>query len=166
MKKLSNRKYIAIFAAIVLGFFFLTFVEVSVEGPYGGATHSYGWAIQIYDSVKLAEYHLFLFYLAIPIFLLITVIAVGFDLRLIAVIFLGYSVGSIVEDISWFVFNPYYGIQKLSPQYYTWFFWLNIGNFQIPIVYFIHSIIIVADILFIFKGIPLIEKHRTRNASE
>ncbi|MEM5800660.1 MAG: hypothetical protein QXD54_03710 [Candidatus Aenigmatarchaeota archaeon] len=160
MKKLTTKQYVSIFFLILLAFFFLSFAEIAVEGPYGGATKSYGWKIQIYDSVYLREYHFFLFYLTIPTLLSISIILVGFDLRLISILILGYSIGSILEDFCWFAFNPYYGIHKFSPEFYTWTIWINVLGLKIPILYFIYSLIILADVFFILKIIPIIEKHK------
>lgn len=139
---LDTKKYVAIFLLIVMAFFFSTFWEIAVEGPNGGASSQYGWRINtgFGKSIYLTQYHFFLWYVSIPMFLIIPLIITGFDKKLISIIFLGYFVGSIVEDFSWVAFNPYFGLSKFSPEYITWFPWLDLGFAKISILYIIWSI--------------------------
>lgn len=137
---------------IVLAFFFSAFWEMAAEGPNGGAATQHGWKIDfgLGEGFVLKQYHFFLWYVTVPLFLIVPIVAAGFDKKLICIVLMGYFVGIIVEDFSWVVLNPFFGVEKFSPEYITWNAWTIIGAVKIPTMYIVWSIgAIVSFIVFL-----------------
>lgn len=126
--------YTATFFWIIIGFASISFWEAYIEGKHGGAEKQVGWVWRIF-GLRLTGYHLMLFGVTLPVFLLLPLIAHGYDGKMLAVIICGYSVGIIVEDFLWFVVNPAFKFRDFRPAKVWWYPWWRIGPIHMPIIY-------------------------------
>jgi hypothetical protein len=125
---------LAVFAWEMLGFFFLAFLERTVEGEHGGAEATYGWRKSVL-GYSLKEYHFWLWYVVVPIFVLSPLVAYGFDTHLLGTVADAYLLGGILEDFTYFAVNPYYGLKKWNRAGAPWMSWVSVRGFEVPVFY-------------------------------
>lgn len=133
--------YKLIFFVEILAFISISFMAVAMEGPEGGIFGK--------NTIYGLSADFWIFAVMIPLFLLIPIIAHGFESKFFGTLAIGYFVGSTLEDFFWFVVNPNFGITKFNSKYATWLPWIKIGHFEIPSFY-ISNLFLAILIWFIF----------------
>jgi len=134
---------------IILMFIALAFAEGYTEGRYGWAARSYGWKINFFKR-KLTAYHFWMWIILLPIALIFPLIIYGFNLKLLGIILAGYFLGSVVNDISWYIVNPKVTLKDFNPKFAAWYHWWNILGIKIPDFYIFYPIIaIIIWLLFV-----------------
>ena len=109
--------------------------ESSSEGVRSWAKGKTGWKIGKKPWV-LTQYHFFLFWVTFPLLLSIPLV-LSYSHELLRTIAFGYVTGAIIQDFSWFVFNPRWGLSRFTPEYVEWHAWMRIGPITIPVLYVI-----------------------------
>lgn len=140
--------YLLTFAWIVVTFASISFWEAYIEGHHGGASKQVGWVWNIF-GLRLTGYHVMLFGVTIPLFLLMPFIAYGYDGKLLVTVVIGYLIGIVVEDFLWFVVNPVYPLRDFRPEKVWWFPWIKLGKFRLPFFYPL-AIVIALVLYFLF----------------
>jgi hypothetical protein len=133
--------YKLIFLLEILAFISLSFMAVAMEGPEGGLFGK--------NTIYGLSADFWIFTVAIPLFLLLPIIACGFESKLFGTLAAGYFVGITLEDFFWFIVNPNFGIMKFNSKCATWLQWIRIGFFEVPIFY-VSNLLIAILIWFIF----------------
>ena len=139
---------IFLFVVELIAFSVLALAETEIEGKYGGG----GKNAKFFKlgALKVRLYHFYFMYIAIPLFLLLPLIAAGFSWRLFGILSAGAFIGGILEDFLWFVANPHYGIKKFNSKDGYWLKWVKIGKIELPYFYITHPIVaIIIWIVFI-----------------
>jgi len=138
---------LALFVFELFAFSVLAFAEAEVEGKFGGGGKNARFFK--FGPFTVRRYHFYFLYFAIPLFLLLPLIAAGFTWRLLGTIAIGALIGGIFEDFLWFVANPNYGVKKFNRKDAYWLRWIKFGPIDLPFFY-ITNPIIAAVILLIF----------------
>ncbi|MFT4307761.1 MAG: hypothetical protein ACMXYM_00125 [Candidatus Woesearchaeota archaeon] len=120
--------------------------ESSVEGDNAWEKNKRGWKIGRKPWI-LTRYHFFLFWVTFPLVLSIPLV-LNYSPELLRTIAFGYVTGVLIQDLSWFVSNPGWGLKRWNPENVDWFAWVRIGRFAVPVVY-IAGLAIAAIIAFI-----------------
>ena len=138
-----------IFLWVIAGFIALAFLETTIEGRYGGAVKTKGWSKKIF-GYKIREYHFWLWYVAVPIFVFSPLIATGWSEKLFGTLAVAYLLGGVIEDFIYFLVNPYYGLKKWNSRNAKWMSWFKIGKIEIP-KFYVRNIIaaIIAWLIFV-----------------
>jgi len=119
--------YKIIFLVEILAFVSISFWAAAMEGSTGGI-----FGIKNLFGLNADFY---IFYLTVPLFLIIPLI-IKPDIKLFGTLLTGYLLGIVLEDLLWFVINPYFGIQKFNSQNAIWLIhWIRLGNLEIPLFY-------------------------------
>ena len=122
-------------------FVVLAFVEITIEGPHGWASKLHGWVVDL-KVRKLTEYHFWTWLVFLPgAILLLPLVIFGWDAHLFFVLLASFLVGTVIEDFTWFLANPYFGIKKFNPAHVHWHHWLKIGKFGVPEFYIISPLV-------------------------
>ncbi|MBU0706847.1 hypothetical protein KKG41_00560 [Patescibacteria group bacterium] len=122
------------FIWIIIAFASISFWEAYIEGRHGGAAKQVGWVWKIF-GLRLTGYHIMLFGVTIPLFLLLPIIAYGYDTKLLATVACGYLIGIIIEDFLWFVVNPAYPFRQFRADKVWWYPWIKFGRWRMPLIY-------------------------------
>ncbi|MCB9362344.1 hypothetical protein H6504_02820 [Candidatus Woesearchaeota archaeon] len=109
--------------------------ESSVEGRKPWDKGKEGWKISFRGYTVLTRYHFWLFWVTLPMLLMLPIIVFGFDLHLFGVLCSAYLIGVVIEDFVWFLANPHYGVLRWNSKEVTWYPWVGVGAFQIPLYY-------------------------------
>ena len=134
-----------VFMAVILALW-----EIQIEGKDGWAAKSPGWSIEKGWAVKLAGgrpitgYHIFMTLFIVGLVHL-PLFFVPWSWRL-EILIIGFYLGMLLlEDFSWFVLNPYYGIKKFRKAQIWWHknWWGPVPSF-----YWILLVIIIVLIYF------------------
>lgn len=123
-----------IFFWVLLGFVGLAFLERSVEGDLGGGEGTGGWR-KTFFGYRLKEYHFWLWYVVVPIFVFSPLVVGGWDIHLFGVLAVAYLSGGVLEDFVYFLVNPHFGIKKWNSKFGTWMPWYRVGRIEIPKFY-------------------------------
>ncbi len=123
-----------LFFWVLLGFVALAFLETTVEGGEGGGEGTYGWRKE-FLGYRVKEYHFWLWYVVVPIFVFSPLALVGFDLEVVGVLAMAYLVGGVVEDFAYFIVNPHYGLGKWNSSGARWMPWFRVGRVEVPKFY-------------------------------
>ena len=139
----------AIFFVEILAFSFFACAQAEVEGKYGGGgKHAKFFQL---GPVKIRRYHLFTNFIAIPLFILLAMLAAGFSWRLLGVLVSGGFIGGLLLDFVWFVVNPHYGVRKFNSKDAYWLKWWKFGRFELPYFYVTNPIVAIAVwLLFVY----------------
>ncbi len=124
----------AVLAWVLLGFFALAFLEKTVEGEHGGGEATAGWRKSFF-GYEVKEYHFWLWYVAVPIFVFSPLVVFGFDSRLFGTLAVGYLLGGPLEDFVYFAVNPHFGLRRWNSKEATWMPWFRLGRYEIPKFY-------------------------------
>src|SRR3989338_4670540 len=134
---------------ILLIFISISFWEAYMEGRNGWASKSVGWRLKIRKRT-LTSYHFWSWLIMIPMFLMLTLVIYGFDLKVFGILASSYFFGAVVEDFFWFVVNPVVKLKEFNPRFVKWHNLWNIFGFKVPDFYIIYTIIgIIIWILFV-----------------
>jgi len=136
-----------LFTWVLFGFVGLAFLESTVEGELGGGEGTKGWRKNIL-GYRLKEYHFWLWYVVVPIFVFSPLIVTGPDPRAFGTLADAYLVGGILEDFLYFVVNPNFGLRKWNSRYGKWMPWFKMGRVEVPQFYVRNAL--AAGIVWIF----------------
>ena len=139
-----------IFIWVILTFIIMAFLEKTIEGPNAWAKKSYGWKYKFTRRISLTEYHLTL-NIFILMMGLLPLIIYGFNLKIFGVLLSAFMVGMVVEDFSYFIVNPYFGLRKFNAKDARWYPWLKFGEFEIPAGYIINVVIAILSWLILWR---------------
>lgn len=130
---------LAVLLVEILAFSFLAFAEAEIEGKYGGGGKNA--KLMTFGPIKVRRYHFFFLYCALPLFLLLPLVAGGFSWTLLGVLASGALIGGIFEDFLWFVYNPYYGVKKFNSKDAYWLRWIRFGKIELPYFYILNAVL-------------------------
>lgn len=128
------------------------FWESSAEGPNAWGKKMYGWKWQILKNLSLTRYHFWLFFIYLPILIvLLPIVVAGFSLKLFGILLSAYLAGTVIEDFFWFLVNPAVKFKEAwNPKFASYYPWLVIGKFRIPVLYIIGvGLSILVYVLFV-----------------
>lgn len=135
MKKHRGSRDLWVFAYVLLVFISIAFWEAYMEGEHGGASMQVGWGANLWGW-RLNAYHFWLWWVTVPAFLCLPLVVESqLNVHLFGVLLASYYVGTIIEDFSWFVINPYWGLSKFTSRAVTWNDWITLGYTEIPRFY-------------------------------
>ncbi|MBS3159674.1 hypothetical protein J4436_02705 [Candidatus Woesearchaeota archaeon] len=129
-----------------------SFWEASVEGRNAWDKNKYGWKWRFAKNISLTRYHFWLFVIYLPILIiLLPMIVVGFSWKLFGILASAYFSGMVIEDFFWFVVNTEIKFRdSWNPKFASYYPWLVIGKFKIPVYYiFGFGIAILFWVLFV-----------------
>src|SRR3989344_2999639 len=126
-----------IFAVIWLAMIAHSFWEASVEGRNAWDRNKYGWKWQISKNISLTRYHFWLFVVYLPLIIIgLPLVVAGFSTKLFGILASAYFSGMVIEDFFWFVVNTEISFKEAwNPQFASYYPWLVIGKFRIPVLY-------------------------------
>ncbi len=125
---------LALFGWVMLGFIGLAFLESTVEGELAGGEGTKGWRRSIL-GYKVKEYHFWLWFVVVPIFVFSPLLVIGLELRVLGTLAIAYLLGGVVEDFVYFLVNPYFGLGKWNSKDARWMPWVRIGRIEVPQFY-------------------------------
>jgi len=131
-----------VFAWELLGFVALAFLESAVEGPNGGGAATFGWKKSLL-GYEVREYHFWLWYVVVPIFVFSPIVVTGPDLIVFATLASAYLLGGPLEDFAYFVVNRNFGVRKWNSRVGTWMPWYKAGRVEIPRFYVRNFLVVV-----------------------
>lgn len=105
-----------------------------MEGSLGGGEGTKGWRKSFF-GYKIKEYHFWLWFVVVPVFVFSPLLYVGFEPRLFGTLAAAYLVGGVAEDFVYFIVNPAFGLRKWNSRSATWMPWFRLGRFEIPQFY-------------------------------
>ena len=109
-----------------------------------------GWKIKIRNKTILTSYHFWLFFITFPLLLSLPWIISGFNKPLFGILVSAYFSGLMIEDFFWFVVNPKFRIKNFNSNTATWYPWVKIWKFEIPIYYLFGVLISLLSWFFIW----------------
>jgi len=122
----------------------MSFWESAAEGRKAWNKGKVGWSFKIGKFV-FAQYHFFLFYIMLPLFLTLPFIVSGWDLRLFGILASAYCIGMLLEDFMWYVVNPKVKIREFWTKFSDYYPWIRIGGKKIiPLGYVVGLIAALA----------------------
>ncbi|HLC86484.1 MAG TPA: hypothetical protein VJG30_04320 [Candidatus Nanoarchaeia archaeon] len=126
-----------IFAVIWLAMIAHSFWEASVEGRNAWDKNKYGWKWQIAHNISLTRYHFWLFFVHLPLIIIILpMVVAGFSVNLFGILLSAYTSGLVIEDFFWFVVNTELKFKESwHPIFASYYPWIVIGKFRIPVIY-------------------------------
>ena len=137
--------YKLIFSVEILAFLSISAWAVAMEGPTGGIFGRQGF--NVFGINLSADF--WIFFVMVPLFLLLPLIAKGFKSKLFGILAAGAFIGTMLEDFFWFVINPHFGLSKFNSTYATWLSWIRVGALELPYFYPL-AIFAAAVIWFVF----------------
>ncbi|MBI2148215.1 hypothetical protein HYU23_00900 [Candidatus Woesearchaeota archaeon] len=122
-----------------------SFWEASVEGRNAWDKNKYGWKIRFAKNLSLTRYHFWLFFIYLPLIIIILPLAIaGFSLKLLGILLSAYFSGMVIEDFFWFVVNTEIKFKEAwNPKFANYYPWIVIGKFRIPLLYVIGIILAI-----------------------
>ncbi len=132
-----------IFAWIYLAMIATSFWESRAEGKDSWDKGKIGWKIKWKGKAVATEYHFWLFVVAYPMLIFLPLVVSGFSWTLFGVLLSAYFSGLIVEDIFWYIVNPAFKVKDWNPKKVTWFYWIKIGKFGVPINYIVFLLLAI-----------------------
>ena len=143
---------------ILLAFFFAQ-VEIQIEGANGWAAGLPTWRIEKHHLLDLfwggrpmTGYHAWIFSFMFLAFLFPIVTGGQFSKRLAARCMGGLMLFWIMEDFLWFVLNPAFGFEKLTPRFVPWHHHWFLG---LPVDYYLFLVIGALLVGYSFRENPL-----------
>ena len=138
-----------IFLWVIFGFVSWSFWEAYIEGKNAWGKKQVGWKKKILGCYDLTAYHFWL-NLMLFFFMTLPLIINGWNTRLFGVLISASALGFIIQDILWYVINPFYSLKKFNPKDANWYPWIKIGKFQIPRTYLMGFIIGILSWYFLW----------------
>jgi len=128
-----------IFLIIWLAMIAHSFWEASVEGKNAWDRNKYGWKWQIAKNLSLTRYHFWLFFIYLPLLIIaLPLVVAGYNTKLFGILLSAYFSGMVIEDFFWFVANTEIKFKEAwNPKFASYYPWLVIGKFRIPVLYII-----------------------------
>lgn len=131
--------FIWIYSAMIAN----SFWEAYSEGKNSWDKGKLGWKIRFRGKIVLTAYHFWLFFVMHPLMLTLPFVIFGFDVRIFGVVISAYLSGLVVQDFFWFIVNPTFNMKNWNPKYVTWYPWIQIFKFNIPLYYVIAVVLAV-----------------------
>jgi len=128
----------------------MSFWEAYVEGRNAWDRHKLGWKIKI-RGYKLTAYHFYLFFVMWPLMLSLPLVINGWNIQLFGILVSAYASGLVLEDIMWFVVNPKVSISEWSPRFASYYPWITLGRFHMPVCYFAGIAVAVISWFFLWQ---------------
>ena len=125
---------IAVLFWVLLGFVGLAFLETTVERELAGGEGTKGWRKSLF-GYKVKEYHFWLWFVVVPIFVFSPLAVVGPDVRLFGTLAAAYLLGGVLEDFVYFLVNPHFGLKKWNSMDASWMPWFKVGRLEVPRFY-------------------------------
>ncbi len=134
---------ILIFTIIWLAMIAHSFWEASVEGKNAWDKNKYGWKIKFTKNLSLTRYHFWLFIIYLPLLIIVLpLIVAGFSRQLFGILLSAYFSGLVIEDFFWFVVNTEISFKESwNPNFVSYYPWIIIGKFRIPLLYIVGIVI-------------------------
>ena len=123
-----------LFAWVMGAFAGLAFLESAVEGGQGGGAGTHGWTKGVL-GYRVREYHFWLWYVVVPLFVFSPLVATGFEPRVFGTLAAAYLLGGILEDFLYFAVNPHFGLKKWNSVDAPWMPWFDLGAVEVPKFY-------------------------------
>ena len=123
--------FIWVYAAMIA----TSFWEAYVEGNKPWDKGKLGWKIKYKGKVILTAYHFWLFFVMYPLLLSLTFVIYGFNWNLLGILVSAYFSGLVIEDFFWFIVNPVFKFKNWNSKHVTWYPWVKILDFEIPLYY-------------------------------
>lgn len=109
----------------------IALLEIQIEGQHGWARNLPCWrprpdsfVAKVYAGImggkELTGYHIFMFSLPLSILHLPFVAGIKWTLAKELQVVSVYFLFSVIWDFLWFVWNPYYGVERFKPQFVSW----------------------------------------------
>lgn len=147
---LSTEKKTIIFLVVLLAMIAFSYTEAVLEGYEGWAKDRKVWRFKISKNHDYTSYHLVTYYLLFPLILiLLPLVIAGFSWPLLWLLVASYMIGTIFEDFMWFVFNPERPFSKWNPKDTTWYPWLIVKRFSLPVSYVVKFILGVLILIYL-----------------
>ncbi|QQG49056.1 MAG: hypothetical protein HY247_01725 [archaeon] len=125
----------------------LAFLERSIEGDKAGGEATWGWRKSIL-GYRLKEYHFWLWFVVVPLFVYSPLLVLGPDIRAFLVLTSAFLVGGVLEDFVYFLVNPHYGIAKWNSRDAKWMPWFKLGRAEVP-QFYVRNLLISAVALYL-----------------
>lgn len=138
-----------IFVWVISGFIGMAYWEAYIEGKHPWASKQVGWKKKISKRFTLTAYHFWLNVMLV-FFLTLPLAINGWDTKLFGVILSAAAIGFVIEDIMWFVANPYFSLKKLNPKQANWYPWINIGIIKIPMLHVVGILLSIGSWYFLW----------------
>ncbi|MFH1833249.1 MAG: hypothetical protein ABH816_03780 [Candidatus Levyibacteriota bacterium] len=140
-----------IFTWIYLAMIAMSFWESEVEGRKVWDKGKLGFKIHL-GKYCLPAYHIFLFWVMWPLLLSLPLIIYGWNLKLFGILASAYLSGIVIEDFMWFIVNPAIKFKdSFNSQFASYYPWLKLGKFEIPVLYLVGLTLSVLSWYFIWK---------------
>lgn len=140
-----------IFLWIEIAFVAMAFWESSVEGRNAWDKKKLGWKIRFSRNISVSRYHFYLFFITLPVLLVLPFVIYGRNFELFGVIVSAYFFGMVLEDILWFIVNPVVKFREWNPKFANYYPWLCIGKFRVPVYYILDLGIAFISWAFIWR---------------
>jgi hypothetical protein len=143
---------LCLFGWVILVAIFFAEVEIQIEGPNGWASSLPTWRIEnhwlldlFWGGRPMTGYHAWVFSFMFLIFHLPFFMTGQWSIKLEARAIASLELFWLIEDFSWFVLNPAYGIGKFAPENVPWHKnWILF----MPTDYWVFSILSIALFLY------------------
>ena len=147
---MNSNKQIYVFLLIQLAMISFSYTEAVLEGYEGWAKDRKVWRFKVSKNHDYTSYHLVTYYILFPLVIIaLPLLVAGFSWQLFWLLLASYLIGSIFEDFMWFVFNPERPFKKWNPKDTTWYPWLVIKRFALPVSYVVKFVIGVLMLVFL-----------------
>ena len=147
---MSSNKQIYVFLLIQLAMISFSYTEAVLEGYEGWAKDRKVWRFKVSRNHDYTSYHLVTYYILFPLVIIaLPLLVAGFSWQLFWLLLASYLIGIIFEDFMWFVFNPERPFNKWNPKDTTWYPWLVIKRFALPVSYVVKFVIGVLMLVFL-----------------
>lgn len=147
---MNSNKQIYVFLLIQLAMISFSYTEAVLEGYEGWAKDRKVWRFKVSINHDYTSYHLVTYYILFPLVIIaLPLLVAGFSWQLFWLLLASYLIGSIFEYFMWFVFNSERPFKKWNPKDTTWYPWLVIKRFALPVSYVVKSVIGVLMLVFL-----------------
>ena len=140
-----------VFAWVWAAFIAMSFWESYVEGRNAFDKGKLGWKVRVGKHFVFTAYHFNLFFVMVPLFLSLPLIIFGWDTRLFGVLLSAYFSGIVIEDFFWYVVNPVVKLKEWGPKFASYYPWIGVGKFRLPVLYLVGILLSFASWLFLWQ---------------
>ncbi len=152
MTALSSQQILLTFALIWGALIASGFWEAYVEGRNAWDKGKLGWKIKIGSLVLTTDYHFYLFGVMYPLLLALPFVFTGWNYQLFGVILSAYSVGLILEDLTWYLVNPVVEFREWFTDFSDYYPWIKFGGKKIiPLGYVVGVLVSILSWYLIWR---------------
>ncbi len=143
---------ILIFACVWGALLAMSFWESSTEGRNAWDKGKLGWKLKIGKYYITTRYHFYIVYVMFPLLIFgLPFSLVGWDFKLFGMLFSAYTSGLVIQDFMWFVVNPVVKLSEWNPKFASYYPWIVLGRFRIPLYYIAGILLAVLSWAFIWR---------------